>query len=436
MTPGNAAGAAETSVPGELASARWSRVAPDELSADASGKSPLRRLEALSDPERVGTLRTSGLLDREAEGAFDRITGLARRLLGVSTATVTLLDDQWQHFNSAVPRDTPLTRAGAMPASGSFCQHVVATGERLLVQDARTNLLVRDSPAIAGQDVIAYAGAPLTTSEGHVLGALCAVEDEPRAWHESEVELLRELAALAATEIDYRLGLLRIRQAEPLVRQLAEPVETLGDAIGSVATIAHQVQAPPRLVRFAELAQSRFRAVEALERELTELVPAARGADGTLRVIDLVERVERAARISSITARKQDLSLRVPPDRILVSVDSYALDRALSHLFVTTLSHGEDADGVEATLEPREGQAWLNVRSPGHPIPTTDLTTLVSRLSKVAAPDEPDAALSRDACSIRRSGRTTVAETRRVRATTDPDGTHVTVRFRLAAPAS
>ncbi len=410
------------------------RRAGDDAGLSASQEAPGPAPEPLADPERLAALRTSGLLEQDAEGAFDRITQLVQRLLGVSSATVTLLDDQWQHFHSPVPREARFARDGKAPASESFCQYAVSTGERLLVEDARTNLLVRESRAVADQDVLAYAGEPLATRNGHVLGVLCAIEEEPRTWSEPELDLLKELAALATTEIEHRLALRGIRRVESLARQLTESIEMLGEAVGSVVSIAEQTQAPPRLVRFASLAQTRFGAVESIERELRESVASRAGANrSSRRVVDLVERMERAARLATVTARHQDLRLTAPSERVDVECDSYALDRALSHLFVMMLSHGADSGGVDAMLQRDGDQARLEVQALEAVVPTTDLTSMVSRLGGVCLGDSEAAEGAADTCSLTRSGRTTIAETRRVRGTTSPTGTVLGVTFRLAA---
>jgi GAF domain-containing protein len=60
------------------------------------------------------------------------------------------------------------------PLSHSFCQHVVESRRPLVVSDAREHPKLRDNVAIRDLGVIAYAGVPLITPTGQVLGTLCA----------------------------------------------------------------------------------------------------------------------------------------------------------------------------------------------------------------------------------------------------------------------
>ncbi len=78
----------------------------------------------------------------------------------------------------------------------SYCQHVVGTGETVLVYESAQHALVRDSPTAAR--VRCYLGIPLIDG-GQVLGALCVAGTQPREWTALEVALLTELTATLLT---------------------------------------------------------------------------------------------------------------------------------------------------------------------------------------------------------------------------------------------
>ena len=81
---------------------------------------------------------------------------------------------------------------------------MAASGLPLVVEDARRHPLLRSNPAVRELGWIAYAGVPLVTRQGHVLGALSVVDGMPRLWSDRDVALLQDLAACAATEIELR----------------------------------------------------------------------------------------------------------------------------------------------------------------------------------------------------------------------------------------
>jgi len=167
--------------------------------------------DRIKDPDRLAALRQTALVDATADAAFDRLTRLATRVLGIPVALVSLVDVDRQIFKGAVGLGEPWMSRRETPLSHSFCQHVVASSEPLIIEDARDHPLVRDNLAIPDLGVVAYAGIPLMTADGHVLGSFCAIDHEPRVWAESDLATLRDLAAAATTEIEMQTS---VRQAE------------------------------------------------------------------------------------------------------------------------------------------------------------------------------------------------------------------------------
>lgn len=165
--------------------------------------------DVIGDPERLAALAESGLVDSPPELAFDRFTRLAAEVLHVPVALFTLVTPDRQVFKSSVGvgdlRETPL--------SHSFCRHVVETGAPMEVVDARAHPRVHDNPAIQDFGIIAYLGMPLTTSDGVRLGALCAIDHEPRQWTGRDHGVLEDLAAAVMAEIELRSANRRVAAA-------------------------------------------------------------------------------------------------------------------------------------------------------------------------------------------------------------------------------
>jgi len=152
-------------------------------------------------PERLAALHRTELLDSPAQENFDRLTRLTSTVLNVPVALVSLVDSDRQFFKSCLGLAQPWASQRQTPLSHSFCQHVVQSGRPLVVSDAREHPLLRDNPAIRDLGVIAYAGAPLISPSGNVLGTLCAIDHKPRHWTTEQVEILCNLAGSVLSEI-------------------------------------------------------------------------------------------------------------------------------------------------------------------------------------------------------------------------------------------
>lgn len=215
---------------------------------DKDSESAIGDARRVLDPARLAVLRRTGLLDSAAEEAFDRLTRLTSKVLRVPVALVSLVDEKRQFFKSQVGLPDPWASRRETPLSHSFCKHVVNSREPLIVADARSHPLVFDNLAVEELGVIAYAGIPLTTSDGQTLGTFCAIDSEPHEWTSEEIDILKDLTGSAITEIQLRLTALEARLQ-------ARAAEQANQAKGQfLANMSHELRTPLNaVIMYSEL---------------------------------------------------------------------------------------------------------------------------------------------------------------------------------------
>lgn len=162
--------------------------------------------QLLEDAARLRAVHEIGGLDGPSDATLDRFTRIASLILEVPAAQISLVDVDRQFFRSQSGLSEPWATRRHSPLSHSFCQFAVAFREPLVINDARTHPLVSSSPAIAELNVIAYAGVPLITTEGHAIGSLCVTDSQPRSWSDADVDVLRDLAAILMELLELRQG--------------------------------------------------------------------------------------------------------------------------------------------------------------------------------------------------------------------------------------
>ena len=89
--------------------------------------------------------------------------------------TVSIADEV-RHPQHEAADEALDTQAGGQPARESLDDHVVAAGEVLVAEDVREDERFADDPLVLEKGIRFYAGAPLRTSTGIVIGALCVID--------------------------------------------------------------------------------------------------------------------------------------------------------------------------------------------------------------------------------------------------------------------
>jgi sigma-B regulation protein RsbU (phosphoserine phosphatase) len=161
----------------------------------------------LNNAQRLAALQATGLMDSPAEEQFDRITRLARRMLGTPYALLTLVDGSRQFFKSQAGIPADLAEARGTPLSHSICKHVVEDEAPLVISDTKSNARVRENGAVIDLNITAYAGYPLKTDNGDVIGSFCVLDTEQHTWSDDDLQCLQDLAAMVMTEVELRMAL-------------------------------------------------------------------------------------------------------------------------------------------------------------------------------------------------------------------------------------
>ncbi len=187
-----------------------------------------------NEVDRLKALDGYRVMDTPPEDAFDDLTTLVARVLDVPIALVSLVDADRQWFKSRYGLDAPET-----PRNISFCGHVVAEQEILVVPDAFEDDRFHDNPLVTGDPRVRfYAGFPLRTPDGHVLGTLCAIDHDMREITDDQLDTLKILGRQVADQLELRRQLLTSEDALASLADSEERLRTLFEtAVDAIVTI-------------------------------------------------------------------------------------------------------------------------------------------------------------------------------------------------------
>ena len=185
---------------------------------------------------RLAALQELRILDTPPEERFDRITRIACDLFQVPIALVSLVDADRQWFKSRAGLD-----ASETPRSVSFCGHAILGAAPFVVENAREDERFADNPLVTGHpDIRFYAGMPLQSKTGRMLGTLCLIDSKPRHFSREDALRLGDLAAWAERELNLSVQIegaladMRETFVRLVSHELRTPVTSFVGALGLI----------------------------------------------------------------------------------------------------------------------------------------------------------------------------------------------------------
>ena len=199
--------------------------------------SPCGPAPSQQEPQRLATLRAYSIVDSPREVEFDRLVKLAAELCETPMAAISIVDEHRLWFKASWGLNMQ-----EMDLSLAFCTHGVRQEGFYQVPDALRDPLYCDNPLVTGDSSLRfYAGYPLRTQAGQVLGMLAVLDNQPRALTPRQREQLQTLAIQAMVTLELRRRQLMLHQ---LLGEQAQDRSVLQQLSADVARIGYwQLQA-------------------------------------------------------------------------------------------------------------------------------------------------------------------------------------------------
>jgi PAS domain S-box-containing protein len=190
--------------------------------------------ESINEQKRLVALKRYNILDTPPKLEFDDFTQLASLICQTPISLISLVDEARQWFKSRVGIEACETHR-----SLSFCQHAIQGAELMEIPDAHLDERFSANPLVTGEPYIRfYAGAPLTTPDGHRIGTLCVIDQTPRQLTGMQRDGLVRLARHIMRQLESRMDHSKLIQSSEALRESYQRTEQIIDsALDAVVTM-------------------------------------------------------------------------------------------------------------------------------------------------------------------------------------------------------
>ena len=199
------------------------------------------------EQRRMLAIAELGFLELTHVSVFDEATQTAAHFLNVPICTLSLMDQDHQHFKSFVG----LSRLGLMNDLAtsrrfarleSFCAHVVDSHQVLAIEDTFAHPAFANTLLTQQYGIRAYLGVPLLTSRGLCIGTLAVMDLRSHAFTEKDVEFLELAARWSMSEFE-RQKLVQSHLASHLAAPPPSPQDGIRNNSSTTAVSAASVTA-------------------------------------------------------------------------------------------------------------------------------------------------------------------------------------------------
>lgn len=344
-----------------------------------------------NDTARLEALRQLEILDTPAELAFDNLTRLTADVMGVPIALVSLVDRDRQWFKSAFGLATCET-----PRDISFCTHAVYEQAVLVVEDALQDERFQDNPLVTGEPNIRfYAGAPLYSPEGLILGTLCIIDRQPRQLKDVRVDQLKLLARQAEQLIYLHKAKNEAQQASQakteFLSSMSHELRTPMNAILGFAQLLQNGREPlsPKQRRQAEQISRSGRHLLSLINEVLDLTRIEAGhVQLSPEPVSLPEVISEAAELISPLADQQGIRLQMPQfDGTCPPVfgDFTRVKQVLINLLNNAIKYNRAEGSVELAFSMLGNTCRISIHDTGMGIPEEKIGELFEPFNRLDA---------------------------------------------------
>jgi signal transduction histidine kinase/ActR/RegA family two-component response regulator len=363
-----------------------------------------------SEPDRLASLASYGILDTLPEQSFDDIVLLVSQLFDAPIVAVNLIAERRQWFKSELGLGVR-----EMPLENSICSIAILQGDAMVVPDTLAdarfdgNALVQGGPGLRF-----YAGVVLRTPDGFPLGTLCVLDTVARPQGVTELQLfaLKTLASQVMSQLQLRKVVRQqqddIRQCKEAEARLRASEEQLSESnrrqTEFLATLAHELRNPLAPIRsglgvmrmgadnpavMAKVRDMMERQVTHMVRLIDDLLDIARISGGKLDLIReqtelknvLFSAVETS--LPLIEAGQHALVLQISDESMLVDVDATRIGQVVSNLLNNAAKYTPSGGRITLSASPDGNDALICVTDDGVGIPEESLAGVFDMFSQV-----------------------------------------------------
>ncbi len=186
------------------------------------------------EQERLAALEYLGAARPEADHVLQELVDEVRDVFGADLCMVNLILSDVQYFRAwSGDLAEDLAEARQDPRGRSMCRYVIEGEAPLVVEDFLATERFRDQYFCVNYGIRFYAGTPLVTSDGQIIGTLCLLSTRPTEFGEGQMRVLGAFARAVVGRLELLGALEREQDAREKEAQRGQELQQTLDSLSA-----------------------------------------------------------------------------------------------------------------------------------------------------------------------------------------------------------
>ena len=334
--------------------------------------------------QRLEKLYEYRILDTHSEEAFDKIALLAAQIFNTTSAFISFVDQDRVFLKS----NLSLLPHNVIERRDSLCSLAILNDNITVFNDTHTSPDLMESPYVAGEDGIRfYAGAPLKTPEGYVVGTVCVIDNVAREATDAQLDMLKTLSKIIVNKLESRLRYRKSIESQIDLTNIA--LHEIKNPLASIK-LANEIltKDSSKVERMSGMIKA---CVFRIQNKLADILKQAEEDEHRLTLsieeVDLNEMFTKILTSFELLANRknQALLLEHDPELPKIYADKAKISDVMHNLVSNALKYSYAGTTVRIIAKQEENIIRIEVQDEGQGLSQTDISKLFTKFAKLSS---------------------------------------------------
>lgn len=334
--------------------------------------------------QRLEKLYEYRILDTHSEEAFDKIALLAAQIFNTTSAFISFVDQDRVFLKS----NLSLLPHNVIDRRDSLCSLAILNDNVTVFNDTHTSPDLMESPYVVGEDGIRfYAGAPLKTPEGYLVGTVCVIDNVAREATDAQMDMLKTLSKIIVNKLESRLRYRKSIESQIDLTNIA--LHEIKNPLASIK-LANEIltKDSSKVERMSGMIKA---CVLRIQNKLADVLKQAEEDEHRLTLsieeVDLNEMFSKILTSFELLANRknQALLLEHDPELPKIYADKAKISDVMHNLVSNALKYSYAGTTVRIIARQEDNIIRIEVQDEGQGLSQTDISKLFTKFAKLSS---------------------------------------------------